>query len=309
MKSLKTITITSAASLIAATTLSAMAAAPAPAASSTGSSGPAVARMGSVSVPQSELEQMLRSVPDSTRAQIKSNRASLEKWLRDRIASEALLKEAASKNWADRPEIRAQIESDTREIVGQSYLASVSKLPDGYPSDAEMQTAYNQDKSAFAVPATYRVAQIFLVAPAGDDATIAKVRQQATALAVQARSGDFAALAKVQSQDTRSANNGGEVGVMPLAQMVPEIRDTVAKLQPGQVADPVQSSTGFHIVKLLDMQPAHTATFDEVKPRLQLAMRQRRQQELAQAYMDGMVKPGAVTIDNAAVDAALKKVN
>lgn len=289
--------------LMLAASMNAMAAAPA------APGGSAIARLGSVTVSQGELEQMLQSMPEAARAQFKGNRAAIEGWLADRLASESLLKEARDKRWADRPEVKRQIDVATHEIIGNSYLASLTQPPASYPSDAELRTAYEAGKSNFMLPPAYHVAQIYLLAPANDSAAVAKVRPQAVALAGQARSGDFAALARTQSQDQQSAPNGGDVGTMPLAQMLPEVRETVSKMQPGQVSEPVQSSGGFHIVKLLDTQAGRAATLDEIKPRLQQAMRQRRQQELAQSYMAKLAKPEAVNIDAAALEATLKKVN
>ncbi|GAA4340278.1 peptidylprolyl isomerase [Pigmentiphaga soli] len=273
------------------------------------SAGASVARMGSISISQDELEQMLRSLPPSARQQLKGDHAAVERWLADRLASEALLREAQSKKWADQPQVKSQIDAAVREITGRSYLASVSQPPADYPSDADLRAAYEQNKGNFNVPAVYHVAQIYLAAPQSDSNAVAKARTQAQALAAQARSGDFAALAQSQSQDRNSAANGGDVGTLPLEQLLPEVRTAVSTMKPGQVSDPVQSPTGFHIVKLIDSKPAHTATFDEVKPRLQQLLRQQRQQQLAQAYLQGLAKQGSYTIDNAAVDAALSKGN
>jgi parvulin-like peptidyl-prolyl isomerase len=272
-----------------------------------------VARLGAVTVGQSEIERLLQGMPESERAAVKGNRANIEAWLRQRLASEALLREAEAKGWADRPEIRARIDAAMREftarLVSTSYLESVAQVPAGYPSDAEVSAAYEQGKAGFKLPATYRIAQIFIAAPAGDAAAIAKARDEAQKLAVQARQGDFAALARAKSQDKRSADRGGEVGTLPLEQMLPEAREPVSKLGVGKVSDPVQSGAGFHVMKLLDTQPARTATLEEMKPRLQAALRQQKQQQLAQAYLAGLAPAGSLNIDTAALDAAMQKVN
>lgn len=272
-----------------------------------------VARLGAVTVGQTEIERLLQSMPPAERAAVKTNRASIEAWLRQRLASEALLREAQSKGWADRPEIRARIDAAMREytarLVSTTYLESVAQVPAAYPSDAEVAAAYEQGKASFGLPAAYRVAQIYLSAPAGDAAAVAKVRDEAQKLVVQARQGDFAALARSHSQDSRSAARGGEVGTLPLAQMLPEVRETVAQLKAGQVSEAVQSGSGFHVLKLLETQPARTATLEEMKPQLQAALRQQRQQQLAQAYLAGLAPAGSLSIDSAALDAALQKVN
>ncbi|MGT2429768.1 peptidylprolyl isomerase [Cupriavidus basilensis] len=288
-----------------------LSAAPVQAAESAAS--PVVARLGTITVGQDDVARLLQGLPDADRAAARSNRAGIENWLRQRLASEALLREAQAKGWADQPEMKARVDAAVREIsariVSTTYLESVTQVPPGYPSEAEVKAAYEEGKANFQVPATYRVAQIFLATKAGDAAASARVRDEARKLAGQARQGDFAALARRHSQDARGAERGGEVGTLPLAQMLPEVRDVVARLKAGQVSDPVQSDAGFHVVKLLDSQPARTAALDEIKSQLVAAMRQQRQQQLVQAYLARLTEAGPLSIDTAALDAVLQKVN
>lgn len=270
-----------------------------------------VARVGDVTVGQDEIEKLLQALPEAERAAVMADRAALDGWLRQRLLSEAVLRDARAKGWADRPDVKAKVDAATREIaarvVSTSYLESVSQVPEGFPSDAEVKAAYEQGKTGYNLPAAYRVAQIFVATPDTGAASVARAREEANRLARQARSGDFAAVARTSSQDRRSAERGGEVDTLPLARMLPELRDTIARLKPAQVSEPVQSEAGFHVVKLLDVTPARTATLDEMKPQLQAALRQQRQQQLVQAYLAQVAPATTLSIDAAALDAALKK--
>lgn len=104
-------------------------------------------------------------------------------------------------------------------------------------------------------------------------------------------------------------NPPGEVGNLPLAQLLPETREVVSSMQLNQVSDPVRSASGFHMLKLLASQPARPATLEEVKPALQAALRDQRQQELINEYLSKFAPSSEVSIDNAALDAALPKVD
>lgn len=274
----------------------------------------AVATLGAIHISSAEVQQLLRAMPESERAKVKSNREGLENWLRQRLAGEAVLREAQQKKWAERPEVRARIDAAVKDVtarvVTSSYLESIVQLPAGFPSDAEVSAAYERAKPQLNMAATYRVAQIFLpVTPDADAAAIAAVRTRASELAVQARTGDFAALAKAHSQDAASAAQGGEVGNLPLAQLLPETREMVATMQPNQISDPVRSTAGFHVLKLLGSQPARPATLEEAKPMLQAALREQRQQELINTHLSKLAPSSSVSIDKAALDAVLQKVN
>lgn len=272
-----------------------------------------VASLGAVNVPDSDVQKMLDAMPPAERAAAKGNRPGVENWLRQRVVSEAVLREARSKGWADRPEIKARVEAAIKDvsarIITTAYLESVAQVPVDFPSDADMAAAYEQSKSSFNLPATYRLAQIYLPVTPGDAAEGKKVAERAKKLATQARAGDFAAVARAESQDKTSAERGGEVGTLALTDMLPEVRESVARLKVGQVSEPVQAAAGIHIVKLLDAQPARTATLDEMKPRLKVALRQQRQQQLLQEYIARLAPADRVNIDTAALDAALQKTN
>lgn len=285
-----------------------------PATSSTAKPSPAVAKLGSISISSAEVQQLLRAMPESERVKVQGNRAGLENWLHQRLTSEALLREAQEKKWAERPEVKALIEASVKDvtarIVSTSYLASVAKLPANYPSDADVKAVHERSKSQLNVAATYHVAQIFLpLASDADSATVAAVRAKATELSTQARAGDFASLAKANSQDASSAAQGGEVGNLPLAQLLPEVREVVASMQPNQVSEPVRSTSGFHVLKLLAKQAERAASFEEVKPTLQAALREQRQQELINAYLSKLAPSSEISIDKAALNAVMQKIN
>jgi peptidylprolyl isomerase len=194
-------------------------------------------------------------------------------------------------------------------IVASTYLNSVTQVPASYPTDAEVGEAYERAKPNLTIPASYRVAQIFLAIPPNADASaIEAVRTEASKLAAQAKQGDFAELARAHSQDVRSAASGGDVGEVALALMIPEIREPVTHLQVGQVSEPVQSPAGFHILKLMSIQAARLATLDEVKPRLRQLLREQRQQSLINDYLAKLAPSGSVSIDSAALDNLLLKV-
>ncbi|WP_447759339.1 peptidylprolyl isomerase [Pseudomonas moraviensis] len=269
--------------------------------------GPAVARLGNQQVSPEELQALLETVPAQTREQLRGNREALERWIRSRLAEKAVLEQADAQGWAQRPDVARQTRAATEQIVFRDYLRSVSQVPAEYPSAAELQQAYDAGKANWQTPALYRVSQIFL--GVGDAANVETVRKQAAELSKKAQSapGDFAALATQYSQDRVSAERGGDTGLQPLQQLVPEVRGAVARLKVGAVSDPVQSAAGFHVIKLTEQQPARTATLDELRDQLTQALRAQRQEQIAQAYLDGMLNTATLSIDGAELNKILEE--
>ncbi len=273
------------------------------------SQAPAVATLGGVQVDRDELVRQLQAMPPEARAQLQGNRAGLDQWLRARLAEKALVEQARAQGWQDRPELKRAFQAAQERIVLQTYLESVSRAPDGYPAEADLQAAYERAKPQLAQPALYRVSQIFLPAALGDNDAIASARKQALDLVkrAQAPKADFAALAKTYSQDGTTRAQGGDIGYVPLAQLTPEMRPAIEQLKAGEVSAPVQSAAGFHILKLVDLRAAGVTPYEQVKEELRAALRTQRQELAARAYLEGLLNAGTVSIDGAALNAAFEQ--
>ncbi|WP_411388058.1 peptidylprolyl isomerase [Pseudomonas sp. MPB23] len=272
----------------------------------TASSGPAVARLGNQQIDLAELKSVLASLPAESREQLRANRGALETWLRSRLAQKAVLEQADAQGWRQRPEVEQQTRAATEQIVFRDYMLSVSQVPADYPSAAELQQAYDSGKAQWVTPPLYRVSQIFLAA--NDPQNLDTVRRQAQELSrrAQAAPGDFAALATQFSQDPDTAARGGDSGLQPLQQLVPEVRGAVSRLKVGAVSDAVQSAAGFHVLKLTAQQPARTASLDELRERLTQALRAQRQEQIAKAYLEGMLNTATLSIDGAELNKVLE---
>jgi len=268
--------------------------------------GPAVARLGNQQVTPQELQALLATLPPASAEQLRGNREALERWIRARLAEKAVLEQADAQGWAQRPDVVRQTRAASEQIVFRDYLRSVSTVPADYPSAAELQQAYDAGKANWMTPPLYRVSQIFLAVP--DAQSLEAVRKQATELSKKAQNtpADFAALATQYSQDRQTAERGGDTGLQPLQQLVPEVRGAVAKLKVGAVSDPLQSAAGFHVIKLTEQQPARTATLDELRDQLTQALRAQRQEQIAQAYLDGMLNTATLSIDGAELNKILE---
>ncbi|WP_313025682.1 peptidylprolyl isomerase [Pseudomonas lopnurensis] len=266
----------------------------------------AVARLGDQYIEGRELRTLLATLPEAARQQLRDNRPALDEWLRSRLAEKRLLEQANAQGWTSRPEIQEMIRSATEQIVLRTYIDSVSQVPDDYPGEEDLRAVYEANKANWVTPAMFHVSQIFLAIDGRQ--SLDTLRKQAFELAKRAQDGktDFAELAAKHSQDRESAQRGGDIGRRHLEQLLPEVRPVLARLEVGAVSEPVQSATGFHILKLTDLQPSRTATLDEVRMQLQTKLRATRQEQIAKAYMEGLVNSVQLSIDGAALSEVLE---
>ena len=98
------------------------------------------------------------------------------------------------------------------------------------------------------------------------DAEVAEIRKKAEGVLQQARHGaNFEDLAKKYSEDEGSKPKGGDLGWIIEGQTVPEFQQAAFSLPKGSISDLVKTQYGFHIIKVLDRETAHTRSFEEVR--------------------------------------------
>jgi parvulin-like peptidyl-prolyl isomerase len=274
--------------------------------------GDVIARAGDTSVTQADMTAFLQALSPDVRTRLAADPAKLDQLVRAKLATSAVLAEAHAKGWDKQAQVTALIDEARRDVILRSYLASVSAPPADYPSDADIQAAYDHNSTLFMQPHAVRLSQIYIATPAGADAaTLDKARKRAADLARQARASgaDFAALAKANSQETQSAANGGDMGFVPDGLLMPEIRKTIEGMKTGDIAGPVQTTSGFHVIKLTDTRAQSVRPLADVKEQLRAQLRQQREAQNAQAYMAKLAGPSAAPIDEDALKKALAAVH
>lgn len=99
---------------------------------------------------------------------------------------------------------------------------------------------------------------------------LVKTKAEADQLLAEAQKAPqrFAELAKKHSQDTGSAEKGGDLGFFAAGDMVKPFAEAVFAMKPNEIAGPVQSEFGFHVVRLTGIQPGKVRSFEDMKAEL-----------------------------------------
>jgi len=265
-----------------------------------------VAKMGDREVKASEIAPYLRDLSPPERAALSTDKAELERFVRLVLLREALLQEASSAGWDKKPEVQAGLERVRGQYLVDSYLGEVAKVPDDYPSDAEIEQVYEAEKENLKVPQRYELSQIFIAS--GQDKNAARKRAGELHATLQAEPGEFSSLAQRNSDDAASAGRGGKLGWLAADNITPEIRGVLGSLKKGQISKPVEGREGFHIVKVDDTRPAGTASLDEVRGELAALLRQRRAALNRDEHLAGLLQRQPVSINELALD-ELKKTS
>jgi peptidyl-prolyl cis-trans isomerase SurA len=85
----------------------------------------------------------------------------------------------------------------------------------------------------------------------------------------------FEDLAELHSEDI-SANTGGDLGFLEKGKMVPEFEDAAFALRKGEVSDIITTPFGLHIIKVEEVVPGSTKTFEDVKGNIEQVLRREK---------------------------------
>jgi peptidyl-prolyl cis-trans isomerase D len=252
-------------------------------------------RMG-LRVGEGEMRAFLRSVPGGTTADGRIDREAwtahaereygsvgrFEDALRDdllaRRAARLIDSTAAVSDAEAREYLRARLEEVQLAYVAidPAELRAPASVDDAAvdallaKDAARVRAAYDERKAEFDQPEQVRARHVLIrVAPGeGAEAAAAEAaaRAKAEKAAARVRGGEaFEKVAAELSEDPGSKDRGGDLGSFPRGRMVPAFEEAAFSLAPGTVSDPVQSSYGFHVIRVDEKKPAKLVPFEEAQ--------------------------------------------
>ena len=259
-----------------------------------------VAQRGDARLTVGELRDVLDGLDPATRGQLLGSSAGLANLARERLVSQILLTEARGKGWDQKADVVRRANEARDAVIVQSYLVSLVPADPNFPSDAEVNAAYEANKARFVMPKQWHLSQILVQvpqnAPKEADEEARKKAADLRAQAVKPKA-DFAELAKKNSQDQASAAAGGDVGWLRDDQLLPPVRAALANLPEKGITDPVRLPDGWHVVRLTETRSSGPAPLADVKPQLVQMLRQARSQQAMRGYVDDMLKKAPIQIN------------
>ena len=188
------------------------------------------------------------------------------------------------------PRATASIENDKRGYVSGVAIEGIVKEA---VTDEALQKAYDERFKDAAPQTEYNAAHILVA-----------TEEEAVKLKADLAGGaDFAELAKANSTDTGSGANGGDLGWFGLGAMVKPFEDAVVAAKVGEVAGPVQSDFGFHLILVKETRVADKPTLDQMRDELATEV----ENAAISGKIDALTKGATVTREGEALDPAILK--
>jgi len=165
-----------------------------------------------------------------------------------------------------------KIKVNAVEISAQALAQEMSV------DESEVKAAYDSRKAEFLVPEQRRARHILIkVGKTSSQGAYKAARKKLEAVQARLQAGEgFAKLAKELSEDATTASKGGDLGWFKAGVLSPQLDEAVFGMDKGDISDIVETQSGFHLIQLEDIRPAHQKSYAEVKDALKAELVQTR---------------------------------
>jgi peptidyl-prolyl cis-trans isomerase C len=213
---------------------------------------------------------------------LKNQGTDVTQQLRDQVVSEMVVRQVmlseASKRGLDKtPTFTEQLEELRRRVLVDTLLAdNLTKNP---ISEQDERAEYARQKKVLGDGDT--TPQYFL------SQVVLKTEQQARDVISLAKGGSTFDKLALDSVDEAGKANGGKVGWVLPSDVLPAIGNVIVNLSKGMVAAaPIQSPSGWHVVRVDDVRPFKIPSFEDARPQI----RQSLQVQRRQTFVEGLLK-------------------
>jgi parvulin-like peptidyl-prolyl isomerase len=197
---------------------------------------------------------------------------------------------------------RADMEARLRDTILMNKVFGRELHSREDASDKELRERYEREKERYRLPERAHLREIVLLRPA-NASQVDAVRQRAESIATQAKAGDFAALA-ASTSESGTRNKGGDLGDVARGELLPDLDKAVFNSASGAVIGPIESKSGWHILKVEQRLPSEVPAFESIKDRLRRDASDESWQRDYKAYVDNLRKDAFIQIHEENVPAS-----
>ena len=177
--------------------------------------------------------------------------------LNDILNKQKLSTQDFSKNLAKEGKSIESVKQEIRSQIVRMRLLRREVKDKIMVSDAEIGEYYDKHRQEYEGKESVRMKQLLLLMPPDADKTVrAKVRKEALHLRELIMSGEPFDLVAAKYSQGPAAQQGGDVGFIEKGTIIPEVEAAAFSLPLEQVSELIETSVGFHIIKVVDKKGA-----------------------------------------------------
>jgi len=202
---------------------------------------------------------------------------------KEQFADEAAYQQALNQQGMSEQELKQELAKQMTKVQFEE-----DKFGDQVTVDSsEVREYYEENPEQFEQPEQIRASHILIqVAEDATEADKAAAKEKLQAAKKRIENGEeFSKVAREVSEGP-SSERGGDLNYFGRGQMVPEFEQAAFSMEVGEISDIVETSFGFHLIKLTDHKEAKKASFDEVEANIKTHLERVKLQEAKKAFLD-----------------------
>ncbi len=257
---------------------------------------------GDITVDAGDFDAAMLRVPEDKRAEFRTSHERVASIVDNLFLARSIAERARKEGLAQDPVVRRRMRQVQDNLLADLYLQEIDKSIAKLDLDARARELYEADKSHYMKPESVHVQQI-LVDLKGRTREMALER--ARKVYDEARSGkeDFLDLAARYSDDPSKISNGGDLRWREPKSFSAPVARQLAAMKKGEIAPPVESEDGFHILRLVARKPAEPLAFEDVKEAIVAQERERLAKKRREDLVREIRSSPTVTVHNKNVEA------
>jgi peptidyl-prolyl cis-trans isomerase SurA len=185
--------------------------------------------------------------------------------------------------------LRDQLKRSTtvQRVVGREVNSKVDL------SDDALRLAYEREKENWAIPEKVRVAEVLINAGAGAEE---KAREAAAAAKSGAKFEDVV----LRFSDGPTRSRGGDMGTVGKGELSAALDAAAFSLPAGGVSDPIETRSGWHVLKVVEKFPATYRPYSEVKADILKKEQETQFQKKLAEYLDKLGRGAVIKVSEEA---------
>ena len=191
---------------------------------------------------------------------------------------------------------RADMESRLRDTLITNKVFARELRGRHELDDKELRERYNREKENYRLPERAHLREIVILRP-DTPGGVEAARQRAEEIVASVKGGaDFAKAASTLS-DSGTKDKGGDLGEVARGELLPDLDKAVFNATTGSVIGPIETRSGWHILKVEQRLPSEVPAFESVKDRLRRDASDETFQRDLKAYLDRLRKDAFIQIN------------
>ncbi|HEX8171346.1 MAG TPA: peptidylprolyl isomerase [Thermoanaerobaculia bacterium] len=212
------------------------------------------------------------------------------------IQTDEQFNESLKASGLTRPEMEARLRETL--ITNKVFARELRSREES--TDAELRERYNREKERYRLPERAHLREIVVLKPESGSSDAARQRATEVAEAAKKQGADFANIASTMSE-SGTREKGGDLGEVSKGDLVPELDRAVFNATTGAILGPIETKSGWHILKVEQRLPSEVPAFESIKDKLRRDASEETFQRDYKAYIESLRKDAFIEVNEAMI--------